>query len=79
MGLIPIHSKIQWLFGPRPIRSMICRVSGPGSSSEWAVITLLTELSEPADPNRNRSSSKWASFPFTRKFSAYVGLGPFAR
>ena len=28
MALIPIHSKFQWLFGPRPIRSMICRVRG---------------------------------------------------
>ena len=42
-------------------------------------ITLLTEVSEPADPNRNRSSSKWASIPFTRNFSGYLGLGPFAR
>ena len=32
-----IHSKYHWLFGPRPIRAMICRVSGPGPSSEWAV------------------------------------------
>ena len=27
-----------------------------------------TKVSEPADPNRNCSSIKWASFPFTRFF-----------
>lgn len=37
MGLIPVYSKFQLLFGARPIRLMICRVSGPGTSSEWAV------------------------------------------
>ena len=39
-------------------------------------ITLLTEVSEPADPNRKCSLSKWASFPFTRNFSGHLGLGP---
>lgn len=31
------------------------------------------------DPNRHRSSSRWASFPFTRIFRENLGLGRFAR
>ena len=42
-------------------------------------ITLLTEVGGPADPNLNRSSSEWDSFPFNRNFSGYLGLGTFAR
>ncbi len=38
-------------------------------------ITLLTEVSEAADLNRNRSSSRGgASLPFTRNFSENLGL-----
>ena len=36
-------------------------------------ITPLTEVSEAADPNCNRSSSRWASFPFTRNFNGNLG------
>ena len=34
----------------------------------------LAESREPADPNRDRSSSKWASFPFTSNLVYPLGL-----
>lgn len=34
--------------------------------------TYLAESIEAADPNRNHSSSKWASFSFTRFFGEYI-------
>lgn len=39
-------------------------------------ITQFTKVSEPADPNRNLSSSKWASFPFAQFFLSSTWAGP---
>lgn len=36
-------------------------------------LTQLADSSEGADPNRDHSSSEWASFPFTRNFVYHLG------
>ena len=56
---------------------------GDGSSRTYVAIMFyllndhpFTKVGEPADPNRNRSSSKCASFPFTRFFLSSTWAGP---
>ena len=39
-----------------------------------AALPRLAVSIEPADPNRDHSSSEWASFPFTRNVVDHMGL-----